>query len=1256
MAFCVSGSIIKQAMLKIISFFKTNISGIVLVVICLYICRANYTPGTFLTGWDTLHPEFNYRIYLSRILDGVWQEHQSLGAVATQAHASEIPRILVLMLLDVFLPMNMVRYAYAFLMLILGPLGLYAFIKYVLRGRGFWTGEVAGFAGGLFYLFNLGTLQHFYVPLEMFLTHFGLLGWLFLTVVWFLREGSKKALVWFSVVTLFMTSQAHTATLFYAFFLYLVLYLLTYFVAHKCNGQIFKRAVLIITGTLVINLFWFLPNVYFAVTHGKEIQESKIHLLFSQEAFLQNKEFGNIKDTALLKSFLFNWGEYVGNNRYGDLLDEWKYHLQQPLVIPLGYAFFGMAVLGLIMAVVRRERELVGIGLMFLVGLFFIFNVNPPLGGVFVWLQDNIPLFKEAFRFPFTKFSIGLLFCYAVFFSYFVSVVVKVLGGWSAHPTNGLPAVGGIGTRLAGGRPPTRILAWLGFVVLLFLSFYYYAKPMFTGGLISPSMRVAIPQRYFDMFSYFDTQKEYGRVLNLPIHSMWGWVYHNWDPQTTLGYQGAGFLWFGIKQPLINREFDRWNLTNEKPYMEISTAIYSEDVATLEKLLDKYKIRWFLVDQSIVAPEQDVKQLFYPQIESLLKSSPKIKLEKDFGDGLAVYKYFPDKDFAQKEWLDTYYIAGDSTFKEPNDPIYNTYGNYAGNDEKSYPFVGITNYDESVKQGYITSDAKNLYFNNALAFSNLSANIAGNLFQYLVFLDKAGENYLLKFEPVEKSLELGFSYDLGKLDPNIVGVAINNSTVLSVVKPQVRQVVLLDPSQQVKISQLSQSSNLLTDTDFFSALENCSLVGEQTSYSLERVENGFVLLAQNVDACVTVNLQNYLADDAEGKTNGATSLIPGDSWSAGSIYQVTVGLGEGAVLNKQEVCVFDDVSGLCVNPPLADGKTFFTPLPGRNYSLRLFARGKKSLAREVRVEYSNLGLYTLKNEKESAFKPNLVLQKDLVLSKWQFEKDLNYSGNASTLTNYPRLCNTGATAFNKSKISVMGSFGTPFIRYESHGEALCDSFEFPMFDHASGAVLEVRSRNLAGMPLRLCLTNEYSKRCDLYVSLTKNVDFTTQYFLVPPMGNGRGYTVNFSNLIFGTSVSINDLEYVALVPFPYYLVRGIHKPLTTVAGRLLVYNQAFENGWIAWCGFKPCRAEHVVVNNWANGWVFPSVQGDSSVSSSSSSQQVGQPPQNLSPSSPNVIIFFWPQVLEYLGFGFLIGWFALVVLLPKLQNYKKSFD
>jgi len=203
---------------------------------------------------------------------------------------------------------------------------------------------------------------------------------------------------------------------------------------------------------------------------------------------------------------------------------------------------------------------------------------------------------------------------------------------------------------------------------------------------------------------------------------------------------------------------------------------------------------------------------------------------------------------------------------------------------------------------------------------------------------------------------------------------------------------------------------------------------------------------------------------------------------------------------------------------------------------------------------------------------------------------------------------------------------------------------------------EVRSRNLQGMPLRVCLTNEYSKRCDVYVSLAQagrpNVSksvkgvqsgqnktaeagksegqsspqFVTHYFLVPPMGEGRGYTVNISNLTFGGSVSINDLEYLALTPFPYDFIKTLHKELDGgKPGSLVVYNQAFDRGFVAFCGLLPCPSEHVVVNNWANGWVFD--VGGRGGSESTDSIDVN-----------NVVILFWPQLLEYSGFLMLALW------------------
>src|SRR3972149_1326815 len=157
---------------------KISFYPVLLFLIIFIICAKNYTPGTFLTGWDTLHPEFNLSLYWQRILGGVWQEHQGLGAVASQSHASEIPRILLISLIDFFFGLKFIRYAYAFLMLFLGSFGVYFFLKDVLLRKFQNPSKLLGaFVGALFYLLNLGTLQNFYVPLEMFLTHFGFLGW-----------------------------------------------------------------------------------------------------------------------------------------------------------------------------------------------------------------------------------------------------------------------------------------------------------------------------------------------------------------------------------------------------------------------------------------------------------------------------------------------------------------------------------------------------------------------------------------------------------------------------------------------------------------------------------------------------------------------------------------------------------------------------------------------------------------------------------------------------------------------------------------------------------------------------------------------------------------------------------------------------------------------------------------------------------------------------------------------------------------------
>jgi len=1197
----------------------SNYAPILLGFLAFIVALRNYDIGTFLTGWDTLHPEFNFSIYWPRLLDSVWQSHQGLGAVGSQAHASEIPRILILEFLSLFLTLSQLRYAFAFIMLVAGPLGIYVFLNsIILKHLTIAQARVGAFAGGLLYLLNLGTMQHFYVPLEMFLTHYGLIGWVFYYACRFFEDGQRRHLLLFLLMSLLIAPQAHTPTLFYAYLInfgaFFGVLVVKAFITDLYNkiryryklekplatyGKTLQRYVILLVFTMMVNAFWFLPHVYFVLNHSSSINQSKIHHLFSEEAFLQNKEFGKIEDVALLKNFLFNWGEHVGNNQFGELLNEWKVHLSRPYVTEIGYGIFGIVLLGILVALITRNRYAGPLLAVFVLSSFFIFNVNPPLGFLFRFLQDTFPIFKEAFRFPFTKFSILLMFTYGVYFGIFIGYL-----GWVIDKLL--------------KRNFLVYTLYLYMYSIVSFSLLWYMLPAINGSMISPSMRVNIPSRYFEMFSFLEQQNEYGRVADLPIESFWGWVYHNWDTQNKPGYQGAGFLWFGIKQPLLDREFDRWNLINEQYYQEMSLAVYSENLNMFESVLEKFKIRWVLVDESVISPGSSAQLMFYPQIKQLLDGSEKITMAKDFGQGLKLYKYNPSRDFRLLEKLDSFYYSDDSLFKEYTDPIYSSYGDYVNYSSKNYPYLGITNYDESISKKFIASDTENTYFTNRLTFAELKATDIDDYVQYYVYLkrdDPSGNSYTMKFEdvpgfirstrfeyPIEVPLEGNVIFKLGS---NLLPANLSN------ISNEYTQIGLanINPGVPLNFNILRPREEIANQIDIMSRLEKCSDIGTQSSYLIAKVPGGFKIGARDLDACVTMNLWDLV--DKE-RFSESTIMLTVETESFGS---------------EPNLCILDTKSGLCVNQPLTDGITYglldkLSEDAASEYFLRFSSRAVLKDV-ESTVAYKNLKIYSF----DSLLDTNLDLSPLTQLEgeffgRLTLKKDLDFSGNVTDLNYNPRICNTGLRDFGKSSVTITPNVN---IRYESRGDSLCDSFPFPFARHDTGYILEVKARNLEGIPLRICLTNEYSKRCDIYVSLGSAEGFQTHYFLVPPMGKGSGYTVNISNLIFGSGVSINELEYLSLTPFPYEFIRNVHTEVPKNTNeRLLVYNQAFEPGWIALCGMKLCDAKHVMVNNWSNGWIF---SGEFSLE--------------------EVRVVFLPQGLEYIGFVLFILSFTLTKFIKK---------
>jgi len=974
----------------IIAKIRQYIFPLLLILIALLIIFKSYTPGTILSGWDTLHPEFDFGLYFKRIFT-VWQSHQGLGAPPSQSHIGDLPHAFILWIMSFALPMNLLRYVYILSMLLIGPLGVYFFLKDHIFNRNKQL-QIYAFIGSLFYLLNLGTLQNFYTPLEMFVVLYGLIGWFFWAIFCFLENGNKKNLFIISIITLLLIPASHTSTLWYIFYGSLGLFLLTNLFLKKFQKDLLKKSIFLYILIFLLNAFWIFPNLYYAKNYNKDVSLSKINRMGSNEFFFRGQKRGTLMDLVLITNFPFDWKVYdFDKNLPIPQMDQWEAHIQTPFVKTWGIILFLLFLLGIIISFHKKNQLLMAFFPVIFVYFFFLRNANFPFTKLFLFLREKFPFFSEMFRFPFTKFSIIFMFFYSIFLSYAFYNLISFISR----------------------KIPRNI--YIHLFTIFFIGQIFFMLPVLETGYISKTMRVKIPQNYFDLFTY-SKQSSNERILTLPLHNFAGWQYNNW------GYQGAGFLWFGIDQPLLNREFDRWYPYNEQAYREFSYALYSRNVNLFAKLLQKYRIGYVLLDESII--DTDLKysrqMTFVRKSKDLLQNIPFTKLNW------------------QSDFLTLYKITNDHQEVE-----------LAVNLPSISPPYRFTSKDEAYDN-----------FNDYIA-TNKEADIYYPFRTFLNETDKLASNLTFNLEDYYYQADMG--------------VVPEGKRVLPVLK----------------------------------------------------LEDNFI--------------------------NQGGSL----NFSITSIY---------GKIPKQ---------GFIINPT--------------------------------------------------------------DIEKIPLEQEINW----------------------KKETTVEK------IHYESTDKIIGSFYNLSSLSQDLGYALSFRSRNISGLPLRLCIKDLYSRRCEIYDELSKNKNWSDDIFVLPPMEQGLGYSIDINNVSVGNIPTINELSWIKIVPLPYSFLTGIriekpgfenkieqkislnftdfgfgkivNLPFDIPDGTTIILNQAFEKNWKAYYVkranflakyfpffFGQEIKEHVLVNNWANGWRVD----DRLVTNH---QQL-------------ITIIYWPQYLEFLGFGLMIATFIYIFL------------
>lgn len=548
---------------------------LVLAVLNIILFITNYKPGTFLIGWDNLYPELAPFLNIQRSFFATWQEYRNLGYMDGMSHAANLFHDVARWLLSTVFPLHLVRWITIFGTHFLGGVGMYYLLhRYVFRS--FHAHKRALFVslfGALFYQYNLITVQQYFLPYELFLFHFASLPWLVFATLLYMEHGKKKYLVAYTVALFISIPQAHVPTIFIVTALILAFVMISKLLIMK--GQSWKQMIVLILISFTVNAYWGIPFAFATSQNAQEIAESKNNQMATDNIFYLNQKYGSFTDVALLKGVVLEYQQYdIQLNQNFYMMAPWIEHMETlPFQIP-AWIFFLLTMIGLGSAFYLRKQKYAPFTILFVFSFAMMAVDTPVISILSDLLREHIPLFHNVFRFVFTKFAFFYVFSYTIFLALGLYYLLTAIG----HTQKSVRR--------------SRYLRSSTFTVMIVL-LIMYGIPSFQQHFFYRNLATEVPDAYFDTFDFFSSVNPDDRVALLPIPWYWAWTQNNWN---TIG---SGFFWYGLEQPTTDRAFDPWSSKNENFYWELEQAVFSDNEFLLEKVLDKYDIRWLILDESV---------------------------------------------------------------------------------------------------------------------------------------------------------------------------------------------------------------------------------------------------------------------------------------------------------------------------------------------------------------------------------------------------------------------------------------------------------------------------------------------------------------------------------------------------------------------------------------------------------------------------------------------------------------------------------
>ena len=551
------------------TFLKKYWPIIVLGIVLLTISILSFVPEKYLLSNDNYSPELNPKLTIFRsLISPAWRSYRVLG-FASDSEQADIFRAGLLGFMDLLLPNSSVAQVFSLLSIWVGTFST-AFLTYFLVRDFVKTkfAKISFLIAGVLYITTLWTAWVFNFNMMPYITQFGFLPLVILCIYLLFENWSYRRLLYLFLALVLFTATSVIATLFFVDIVLIVFFILFFGFLFKYK---IKKIILTICVVLVTQLFWLLPFVGYTISASNNLIGSYTNRSITASTVDLEKDMMTLGNSARFFTRLLGTTDDPNTGSY--IFPFSSDYNQYDFYKVIGYTPLLFSVLGLVFIIAKKKYSLIPLWIVMLGCLFLLKNQNAPLGGVYVWLQDNIPVFKEVFRWVSSKllqpYLITLVLTAGIGFLLFANFLGSFLKGkWKYLP-----------------------IAFLS--VLVSASSLFYAEYLFTGELFTKRAVVSLPDEYYQLEEYLKNDTD-GRIYYAPPANNGYFREYNW------GFVGSQFLGYVIPNPLMDMSLSIGSAYGESAMLKLENLFEAGNSQRFTQTLLSYDVEYVLVDRSLV--------------------------------------------------------------------------------------------------------------------------------------------------------------------------------------------------------------------------------------------------------------------------------------------------------------------------------------------------------------------------------------------------------------------------------------------------------------------------------------------------------------------------------------------------------------------------------------------------------------------------------------------------------------------------------